>query len=419
MLCVKTVDIQGVVNMDIEKLVNEQFEQIKRGSVEIIEEQELKEKLKKSILTSKPLKVKAGFDPTAKDLHLGHTVLIQKLKHFQDLGHEVYFLIGDFTATIGDPTGKSQTRPALSKEEVNENAKTYKEQVFKILDKDKTKIVYNSTWCEKLSAANLIELAGYMSVARMLERDDFQTRFKNEKPISIKEFMYPLIQGYDSVALEADIELGGTDQKFNLLVGRMLQAKFNQRPQSILMMPILEGIDGKQKMSKSLGNYIGLNENPNDMYGKIMSISDELMFRYFELLSNKSLEEIKVYKQKIASDALNPKIVKEQLAIEIVERFWPGQSKQAKETFDALTHKTIPQSIKELKIKIDSPTIWICHLIKQIGFSDSSSNSKRLIEQKGVYIEDKVVEDTTLQIKKGDSFVLRVGKKLIAKVIVE
>ncbi len=405
--------------MDIEKLVNEQFEQIKRGSVEIIEEQELKEKLKESILTGKPLKVKAGFDPTAKDLHLGHTVLIQKLKHFQDLGHEVYFLIGDFTATIGDPTGKSQTRPSLSKEEVNENAKTYKEQVFKILDKDKTKIVYNSTWCEKLTAADLIELAGHMSVARMLERDDFQTRFKNSKPISIKEFLYPLIQGYDSVALKADIELGGNDQKFNLLVGRMLQAKFNQRPQSILMMPILEGIDGKQKMSKSLGNYIGLNENPNDMYGKIMSISDELMFRYYELLSNKSLEEIEDYKQKISTGALNPKIVKEQLAIEIVERFWTGQSKQAKETFDALTHKTIPQSIKELKIKIDSPTIWICHLIKQIGFSGSTSNSKRLIEQKGVYIEDKVVEDASLQVKKGDSFVLRVGKKLIAKVIVE
>jgi len=417
--CVKIVDIQGVGKMDIERLVNEQFEQIKRGSVEIIEEQELKEKLRESILKGKPLKVKAGFDPTAKDLHLGHTVLIQKLKHFQDLGHEVYFLIGDFTATIGDPTGKSQTRPALSKEEVNENAKTYKEQVFKILDKDKTKIVYNSTWCEKLTAADLIELAGHMSVARMLERDDFQTRFKNGKPISIKEFLYPLIQGYDSVALESDIELGGTDQKFNLLVGRMLQAKFNQRPQSILMMPILEGIDGKQKMSKSLGNYIGLNENPNDMYGKIMSISDELMFRYFELLSNKSLEEIKTYKEKIASGALNPKVVKEQLAIEIVERFWPGQSAQAKETFDALTHKSIPQTIKELKITIDTPSIWICHLIKQIGFSDSTSQAKRLIEQKGVSINNEVVKDTNLQIKKGDSFILKVGKKKVAKVIVE
>jgi tyrosyl-tRNA synthetase len=293
--------------MDIEKLANEQFEQIKRGSVEIIEEDELKEKIKESIQTGKPLKIKAGFDPTAKDLHLGHTVLIQKLKHFQDLGHEVYFLIGDFTATIGDPTGKTQTRPALSKEEVEENAKTYKEQVFKILDKDKTKVVYNSTWCNKLTAASLIELAGHMSVARMLERDDFEKRYKSGKPISIKEFLYPLIQGYDSVALQADVELGGSDQKFNLLVGRSLQAKFNQRPQSILMMPILEGTDGKNKMSKSLGNYIGLNDSPNNMYGKIMSISDELMFRYYELLSNRSIQEIESYKKQVKENKINPK----------------------------------------------------------------------------------------------------------------
>jgi tyrosyl-tRNA synthetase len=293
--------------MDIEKLANEQFEQIKRGSVEIIEEDELKEKIKESIQTGKPLKIKAGFDPTAKDLHLGHTVLIQKLKHFQDLGHEVYFLIGDFTATIGDPTGKTQTRPALSKEEVEENAKTYKEQVFKILDRDKTKVVYNSTWCNKLTAASLIELAGHMSVARMLERDDFEKRYKSGKPISIKEFLYPLIQGYDSVSLQADVELGGSDQKFNLLVGRSLQAKFNQRPQSILMMPILEGTDGKNKMSKSLGNYIGLNDSPNNMYGKIMSISDELMFRYYELLSNRSIQEIESYKKQVKENKINPK----------------------------------------------------------------------------------------------------------------
>ncbi|WP_086034667.1 tyrosine--tRNA ligase [Desulfurella amilsii] len=404
--------------MDVEKLANKQFEQIKRGSIEIIEEDELKEKIKESIQTGKPLKIKAGFDPTAKDLHLGHTVLIQKLKHFQDLGHEVYFLIGDFTATIGDPTGKTQTRPALSKEEIEENAKTYKEQVFKILDKDKTKIVYNSTWCNKLTAAGLIELAGHMSVARMLERDDFEKRYKSGKPISIKEFLYPLIQGYDSVALQADVELGGSDQKFNLLVGRMLQAKFNQRPQSILMMPILEGTDGKNKMSKSLGNYIGLNENPNDMYGKVMSISDELMFRYYELLSNKSIQEIEDYKKQIQENKLNPKIVKEQLALEIVERFWPGEAQKAKETFDALTHKTIPDSIDQISVKIDTPTIWICHLIKNIGFSDSTSKVKRLIEQKGVYINDKVLEDSLLQVNKGDSFVLKVGKKLIAKITI-
>lgn len=404
--------------MDIEKLANEQFEQIKRGSIEIIEEAELKEKIKESIRSGKPLKIKAGFDPTAKDLHLGHTVLIQKLKHFQDLGHEIYFLIGDFTATIGDPTGKTQTRPTLSKEEVEENAKTYKEQVFKILDKDKTKIVYNSTWCNKLSAADLIELAGHMSVARMLERDDFEKRYKSGKPISIKEFLYPLIQGYDSVVLQADVELGGSDQKFNLLVGRSLQVKFNQRPQSILMMPILEGTDGKNKMSKSLGNYIGLNDSPNEMYGKIMSISDELMFRYYELLSNISIEEIDNYKKQIKENKLNPKIVKEQLALEIVERFWPGEAQKAKETFDALTHKLTPDSIDQINVKIQEPTIWICHLIKNIGFSDSTSKAKRLIEQKGVYINDTVLEDSALQVKKGESFVLKVGKKLIARITI-
>jgi tyrosyl-tRNA synthetase len=404
--------------MDVEKLANEQFEQIKRGSVEIIEEDELKEKIKESIQTGKPLKIKAGFDPTAKDLHLGHTVLIQKLKHFQDLGHEVYFLIGDFTATIGDPTGKTQTRPALSKEEVEENAKTYKEQVFKILDKDKTKVVYNSTWCNKLTAVSLIELAGHMSVARMLERDDFEKRYKSGKPISIKEFLYPLIQGYDSVALQADVELGGSDQKFNLLVGRSLQAKFNQRPQSILMMPILEGTDGKNKMSKSLGNYIGLNDSPNDMYGKIMSISDELMFRYYELLSNRSIQEIENYKKQIKENKINPKIIKEQLALEIVERFWPGEAQKAQITFDALTHKAIPDSIEQISVKIDTPTIWICHLIKNVGFSDSTSKAKRLIDQKGVYINDTVLDDSSLQVKKGDSFVLKVGKKLIAKITI-
>lgn len=404
--------------MDIEKSVKEQFDLIKRGCVEIIEEEELKQKLRESLQSGIPLKIKAGFDPTAKDLHLGHTVLIQKLKHFQDLGHEVYFLIGDFTATIGDPTGKSATRPSLTRQEVEENAITYKEQVFRILDPTKTKVVYNSQWCDKLSAADLIELAANMSVARMLERDDFEKRYKSGKPISIKEFLYPLIQGYDSVALKADVELGGQDQKFNLLIGRLLQSKFNQRPQSVLMMPILEGTDGKNKMSKSLGNYIGLNDESTDMYGKIMSISDELMFRYFELLSNQSVTEIEHFKEQIRLGQ-NPKEIKELLALEITERFHKGKSQSAKEIFDALTHNKTPQNVKEIKLKLDTEQIWVCHLMKQIGFTQSTSAAKRLIASKAVWVDERLLTDDSFKFRNGESFYLRVGKSKFAKIILE
>ncbi len=404
--------------MDLEKEVQRQFDLIKRGTVEIIDEEELKEKLKDSIKNNKPLKIKAGFDPTAPDLHLGHTVLIQKLKHFQDLGHEIYFLIGDFTGMIGDPTGKSETRRALSREEVERNAQTYKEQIFKILDEKKTKVVYNSQWNSKLTAVDMIKLASTMTVARMLERDDFSKRFSSNKPISIHEFLYPLLQGYDSVALECDVELGGTDQKFNLLVGRHLQKLWGQRPQTVIMMPILEGLDGVQKMSKSLGNYVGITDDPNDMYGKIMSISDELMWRYYELLSDLSEEEINKMKKDVKEDRLHPKRAKEMLASEITKRFHDDiLAQQAAKHFDEMfKKKDIPKDIETIEHKIDGDDIWIAHLLKNIGFVKSTSEARRMIKSNAVSVNSEKIADENLKLKKGE-YVIKVGKKRIAKVV--
>ncbi len=327
--------------------VNEQIQVIQRGAVEIIDEKDLARKLEKSIKTGKPLRVKAGFDPTAPDLHLGHTVLLQKMKHFQELGHEVMFLIGDFTGMIGDPTGKSETRKHLTEEEVQENAKTYLEQVYKILDKDQTRIMFNSEWMKQFSATDMIQLAARYTVARMVERDDFQKRLANNLPVSIHELLYPLIQGYDSVAMEADIELGGTDQKFNLLVGRDLQRAYNMEPQCILTMPLLEGTDGVQKMSKSLNNSIGVLDSPVEMFGKIMSISDDLMWRYYELLSNVSVDEWKALQKKSADGSLNPKEVKVLLARELVERYHSTEAaeKAVSEFDNVFKNKNVPEDI--------------------------------------------------------------------------
>ncbi len=404
--------------MDFEKEALKQLDVIKRGIAELIDEKELKEKIIDSLKNKKPLKIKAGFDPTAPDLHLGHTVLIQKLKQFQDLGHDVYFLIGDFTGMIGDPTGKSETRKALTKEEVEKNAETYKSQIFKILDKEKTKVVYNSQWCSKLSASDLIKLAASMTVARMLERDDFSKRFNSNKPISIHEFLYPLIQGYDSVALQADVELGGTDQKFNLLVGRELQKREGQRPQSVLMMPILEGLDGVNKMSKSLGNYVGITDEPNDMYGKIMSISDELMWRYYELLSDRHMDEIKQMKIDVESGSLHPKKAKEMLAFEITARFHDeDKAKAAAKYFEEMfKKKDIPDDLKEIDYDVENDSVWLCQLLKDISFVKSTSEARRMIKSNAVSVDSAKITDESINLDKGKSYIIKVGKKKIAKV---
>ena len=392
--------------------VKEEIKFLLRGVVEVISEKELEEKLKQAYKEKRPLRIKAGFDPTAPDLHLGHTVLIQKLKHFQELGHEVYFLIGDFTGMIGDPSGKIETRPPLTKEQVLANAETYKEQIFKILDPEKTKIVFNSTWLNKLSAIDLIKLCAHYTVARMLERDDFQKRFNTGRPISIHEFIYPLLQGYDSVALKADVELGGTDQKFNLLVGRELQKDFGQIPQVIMMVPLLEGIDGIQKMSKSLGNYIGITEPPNTMFGKIMSISDELMWRYYELLSNRPLDEILKMQEKVKKGELHPKEAKKQLAIEIVARFH-GQkaAEEAANEFERVfKYKKLPKDIEEVTVYWPEEKIWLPKLLQLAGFTESTSSAKRLIQQGGVRINGERIKSAETTISTGNVYIIQVGK---------
>lgn len=398
--------------------IEKQLELIERGVVDCISREELIRKLQKSEQTGIPLKIKAGFDPTAPDLHLGHTVLLQKLKHFQGLGHDIYFLIGDFTGMIGDPTGKSETRKALTVEQVAENAESYKEQVFKILDRERTKVVFNSTWLGKLTSIDMIKLASQLTVARMLERDDFRNRFDSGKPISIHEFLYPLIQGYDSVALEADVELGGTDQLFNLLMGRDLQRSHGQEPQIVITLPLLEGLDGVNKMSKSLGNYIGITESADNIYGKVLSVSDDLMFRYFALLSDLNNKNIDELKNKIESNELHPKEVKQQLARELTARFHSVELAQAaEENFEKIFKKGgIPDDVPEIRHSATAP-VSLPQLLVDAGLVTSTSDGRRMIKQSAVSIDgEKVVDVDTLVEPRGD-VLIKVGKRRFSKVI--
>ena len=389
------------------------LELIKRGIDEFIGEEELVKKLSKK----KTLVVKAGFDPTAPDLHLGHTVLINKLKHFQNLGHRVIFLIGDFTGMIGDPSGKNKTRPTLKSKDIKENAKTYKKQIFKILDPNKTEVLFNSSWCNKLGAEGIIKLAANYNLARMLEREDFNTRYKNNQSIAIHEFLYPLIQAYDSIALEADVELGGTDQKFNLLVGREMQRAFDQEPQAVITVPILEGLDGVKKMSKSLDNYVGIDEAPDEMFGKIMSISDDLMWRWFDLLSFRSNQEIANLKKEQKAGK-NPRDIKILLAKELIERFHSAKDAQsAEEAFINRFQKgIIPSDIEEVSISIEGNEVPLPNLLKEVALVSSTSEAMRMIKQGAVKIDDNKVEDPKLTVKKNTSGVFQVGKRKIKKV---
>lgn len=391
----------------------EALEVIRRGADEILLEEALLKKLERG----KPLKVKAGFDPTAPDLHLGHTVLINKLRQFQDLGHDVLFLIGDFTGMIGDPTGKNVTRQPLTRDQVLANAKTYEEQIFKILDPEKTLVVFNSSWMGEMKAADLIQLAARHTVARMLEREDFSKRYKSGQSIAVHEFLYPLVQGYDSVALKADVELGGTDQKFNLLVGRQLQESYGQEPQVVLTMPILEGLDGVQKMSKSLNNYIGIADAPDDMFGKIMSISDELMWRYFELLSFRPMAEIEAMKAAVA-EGQNPRDAKVQLAEEIVARFHSRQAAvTANEHFVARFRQgALPDDIPEMTVDAGNDGIPIANLLKQAGLVASTSEGLRMIKQGAVKIDGQRLEDRGLVCLAGSCGVYQVGKRRFARI---
>lgn len=396
--------------------LEEQLSLIQRGTDEVLLESELRGRLQ----NDRPLQIKAGFDPTAPDLHLGHVVLLEKMRQFQQLGHEVTFLIGDFTGRIGDPSGKSATRPPMSEEEINANAATYKEQVFKVLDAEKTIVRFNSEWFGQQDASMMIRLAAQHTVARMLERDDFRKRFTNQQPIAIHEFLYPLVQGYDSVALKSDIELGGTDQKFNLLVGRELQKQNNQPPQIVITVPILEGLDGVKKMSKSLDNYIGINEPANEVFGKIMSISDELMWRYFELLSSRPITEIESLKQQV-DNGMNPRDVKYQLAEEMVERFHSKSSAQsARREFIARFQKgAVPEDIKEITIELTGESLPLANLLKNAGLVETTSDSHRLVKQGAVRIDDQRISDSRLNIPAGASHIIRVGKRRIAKISVQ
>ena len=397
----------------------EQLEIIKRGSVEVILEDDLLKKLERSLSSKKPLRVKAGFDPTAPDIHLGHTVLLNKMRQFQELGHEVVFLIGDFTGMIGDPTGKSETRKHLTKEEVLENARTYQAQIFKILDPAKTKIVFNSEWMSKLGADDVIQLAAKYTVARMLEREDFKKRYQAELPISIHEFLYPLIQGYDSVVLKADVELGGTDQRFNLLVGRELQKEYGQEPQTLVLMPLLEGLDGVNKMSKSLGNYIGINEPAGQIFGKMMSASDDLMLRYYELLSSISLAELETIKKGIKNGSVHPMEAKKVLAAELVDRFCaPGEGRKAREEFEhVFSKKNLPDDILVVEITWESGNMKLAKIIALAGAARSNSDARRLIQQGAVEVNEKPVKDSDAELPPSGEYILRVGKKRFVRIV--
>ncbi len=392
-------------------MISSQIREFTRGIVDIISEEELISKLKRG----GSLRVKTGFDPTAPDIHLGHVVLLQKMKQFQDAGHDVIFLIGDFTGMIGDPSGKNATRPPLSRNKVIDNARTYQEQIFKILDKDHTIVAFNSEWMDKMSVAEFIKLASTQTVARMLERDDFKMRFVQNKPISIHEFMYPFVQGYDSVALRADVELGGTDQIFNLLMAREVQRAYGMEPQVVITLPLLEGLDGVQKMSKSYNNYVGVNDDSYDMFGKIMSISDEIMWRYYSLLSSKSIDDITQMKRDVNGEALHPMEAKMELASELVERFHDSASAaDARERFERVFRaKALPDDMPEVSLKIERP--WVCLVLKEASLTGSTSQAKRLIKQGAVKLNGQKISDDSL-ILKPDKYVIQVGKRRFAKV---
>jgi tyrosyl-tRNA synthetase len=402
--------------MPIVKAAEQQLEIIKRGCDELLVEQELKDKL----LAGRPLRVKAGFDPTAPDLHLGHTVLLNKLKHLQDLGHHVIFLIGDFTGMIGDPSGRNTTRPPLTRAEVQANAATYAEQVFKILDRARTEVAFNSTWMEKLNAADMIRLASTYTVARMLERDDFHKRYQARHPIAVHEFLYPFVQGYDSVVLKADLELGGTDQKFNLLMGREMQKHFAQPPQCILTMPLLEGLDGTSKMSKSLGNYVGVTEPPAEIFGKLMSVSDDLMWRYIDLLSFEAPETVERWKRDVAAGA-NPRDVKVAFAREIVSRFHGAAAAAAAHAdFEArFKRDEVPQDIREVSLTAKEDGLALSQVLKQAGLTASTSEALRMIEQGGVKVNGEKVTDKALKLARGEICVVQVGKRKFARVTID
>jgi len=400
--------------------VAEQMAVIKRGAVEVLIEKELEDKLEKSIKSGIPLKIKAGFDPTAPDLHLGHTVLIHKLRQFQQLGHEVNFLIGDFTGMIGDPTGKSETRKVLTREDVLRNAETYKEQVFKILDPEKTKVVFNSSWLNDLGCGGMIGLASKYTVARMLERDDFHKRYNTQQPIAIHEFLYPLIQGYDSVALQSDVELGGTDQKFNLLMGRELQREWGQSPQCILTMPLLEGLDGVNKMSKSLGNYIGISEPADEIFGKIMSVSDELMIRYYELLSDMSLAELERLKTGLKDHSLHPMAAKKALGREIVSRFHgPGAGEGAEENFvRRFKENEIPDEMPQVSYNLLDGSVLLAKAMTEAGLTKSNGEGRRAIDGGGVKLNGEKVSDTNLELTAAGEHVVQIGRRRFARIMI-